>query len=293
LIRIRRVSLYFLIIIIIALSSVNPSNSFPTDEDDDRPKCNCVVFRLDDIHDNEFRLGQIISMELFSLKNQSLSLALIMDPIGNDSKIMDKVREGVSRGLFELGIHGWNHTDYRNLTQKEQRDSLEMANKKMKLLFGKESKIFIPPEGEFNNDTIGAMNQLGLRIISGGMWAEENFDQRKSIFNATNRVQENDSLHQQIYHLPATVYLKDYDNGKWIKNSIENIVINATNSIDKYGYAIIVIHPQDLLKIENGEFVDILITNEIKDLSMLIDSILSRGVDIVSFSKVVGIDANE
>jgi peptidoglycan/xylan/chitin deacetylase (PgdA/CDA1 family) len=206
---------------------------------------------------------------------------------------MDKVREGVSRGLFELGIHGWNHTDYRNLTQKEQRDSLEMAIKKMKLLFGKESKIFIPPGGEFNNDTIEAMNQLGLRIISGGMWVEENFDQGKSIFNATNRVQEDDSLHQQIYHLPATVSLKGYDNGKWIKNSIENIVNNATDSIDKYGYAIIVIHPQDLLKIENGEFVDILITNEIKDLSMLIDSILSRGVDIVSFSKVVGIDANE
>jgi hypothetical protein len=179
------------------------------------------------------------------------------------------------------------------LTQNEQSDSLDMANKKMKLLFGKESRIFIPPEGEFNNDTLKAMNQTGLRIISSGMWAEENFDQGKSIFNTTDKVQENNSLDQQIYHLPATVLFKDYDEGKWIKNSIENIVNNATISIDKYGYGVIVIHPQDLLEIENGEFVDMPVTNEIKDLSLLVDSILSKGIDIVSFSEVVGIKANE
>jgi peptidoglycan/xylan/chitin deacetylase (PgdA/CDA1 family) len=276
------------------LSAIIPSNSFSISEKKyDTPKCNCVVFRLDDLHDTEFQAGQIIPMELFLSKNQTLSLALIMNLIGNDSKVINKVQEGVSKGLFELGIHGWNHTDYRNLTQKEQRNSLELANEKMKLLFGKESKIFIPPDGEFNNDTIKAMNQLGFRIISSGMWAEESFDQGKSIFNTTAKVQENDSLRQQIFHLPITVSFKDYDNGKWIKNSIENIVNNATNSIDKYGYAIIVIHPQDFLKIENGEFVDILVPNEIKDLSLLIDSILSRGIDIVSFSKLVGIEANE
>jgi hypothetical protein len=272
---------------------VIPSNSFSINEDYGRPKCNCVVFRLDDVHDNEFRLGQIIPMQLFLLKNQTLSLALIMNEIGNDSKIIDKVQEGMSKGLFELGIHGWNHTDYRKLTQEEQRNSLELANEKMKRLFGNKSEIFIPPEGEFNNETIKAMSQLGFGIISSGIWAEQNYDQGKSIFNATDKVQENGSLREQIFHVPATISFKDYNNGKWIKNSIQNILNNVTSSINKYGYAVIVIHPQDLLKIENMKFVDIPVSNEVDDLSLLINSILSRNMNIVSYSKIVGIESNK
>lgn len=84
----------------------------------------------------------------------------------------------------------------------------------MTILFGKKSEIFIPPYGEFNNDTIKAMSQLGFRIISAAIWTEGNFDQGKSIFNATDESQENDLLHQQILHIPATVLFKDYDNGK-------------------------------------------------------------------------------
>jgi hypothetical protein len=168
-----------------------------------------------------------------------------------------------------------------------------MANEKMKLLFGNDSKIFIPPEGEFNNETIKAMSQLGFGIISSGIWAEQNYDQGKSIFNATDKVQENGSLREQIFHVPATISFKDYNNGKWIKNSIQNILNNVTSSINKYGYAVIVIHPQDLLKIENMKFVDIPVSNEVDDLSLLINSILSRNMNIVSYSKIVGIESNK
>jgi hypothetical protein len=54
-----------------------------------------------------------------------------------------------------------------------------------------------------------------------------------------------------------------------------------------------VIHPQDFLKIENGKFVDIPVSNEINDLSLLVNSILSRSIPIVSYSKLVGIEANK
>jgi Polysaccharide deacetylase len=131
---------FAVIIIVITLTAIIPSNSFSINENYNKPRCNCVVFRLDDVRDNEFRSGQIIPMQLFLLKNQTLSLALIMNQIGNDSKVINKVQEGVSKGLFELDIHGWNHADYRNLTQKEQRNLLELANERMKTLFGKKSE---------------------------------------------------------------------------------------------------------------------------------------------------------
>src|SRR5690349_13140078 len=56
--------------------------------------CNCVVFRMDDIQDKWIEQGQLVPMDLFISKNQSLSLGLIMHVVGNDSKIINKVREG-------------------------------------------------------------------------------------------------------------------------------------------------------------------------------------------------------
>ncbi len=102
--------------IIMALSISLPSSFSSAVENDDKTICNCVVFRLDDVQDNTFRSGQIATMELFLSKNQTLSLGLIMDLIGNDSSVLDKVQEGVSKGLFELAVHGWDHTDYTKLT---------------------------------------------------------------------------------------------------------------------------------------------------------------------------------
>jgi peptidoglycan/xylan/chitin deacetylase (PgdA/CDA1 family) len=280
-----------IIIIIIISYIIVPSNSFSQEIENNTIKCNCVAFRMDDIQDNEFRLGQITPMDIFILKNQSLTLGLIMSLIGNDSKVIDKVREGSHMRLFELALHGWNHSDYTDLNQEQQKNSLYKANEKMQTLFGSISDIFIPPEGEFNNDTLKAMNQSGLRILSSGIWAEENFDRRESIFNASNiKDYYNETLNHRIYHLPATVSFKDYENGKWIKNSNENIINNATNNIDKYGYAIIVIHPQDFLRIKDEKFVDMLDINQINDLALLINSILSRNINITSYSKILGIE---
>ena len=63
--------------------------------------CNCVVFRMDDIQDRWPLNGQLTVMDLFISKNQSLSVGAIMNEIGNDSKIINKVREGDKKGLFE------------------------------------------------------------------------------------------------------------------------------------------------------------------------------------------------
>src|SRR3954453_1342519 len=74
--------------------------------------CNCVIFRMDDVQDYWIEQGQIVPMDLFLNKNQSLTLGLLMDSIGNESKIYDKIKEGFNKGLFELALEGWNQTDY-------------------------------------------------------------------------------------------------------------------------------------------------------------------------------------
>src|SRR5690348_6459102 len=61
--------------------------------------CKCVVFRMDDIQDGWIDNAQMAPMNLFTSKNQSLSLGLIMNYLGNDSKFLDKVHQGEQKGL--------------------------------------------------------------------------------------------------------------------------------------------------------------------------------------------------
>ena len=66
---------------------------------DNGTPCNCVVFRMDDIQDNWIRAAQITGMNLFLSKHVPLSLAIIMGSIGNDSQVVNKIREGLKKAL--------------------------------------------------------------------------------------------------------------------------------------------------------------------------------------------------
>src|SRR5437763_15834258 len=180
--------------------------------------CKCVVFRMDDIQDYWLNSVQVAVMNLFLSKNQSLSLGSIMHIIGNDSQIVDKVKEGFHKGLFELDLHGWDHINYTQLNENQQRDSLSKANAKMERLFGAKSVVSIPPYDVFNNDTIKAMGQLGIKIISSGPAEEDSFDQNRTIFVANGSRATTTITHDNnkgpinksatIYHLPATIFFK-------------------------------------------------------------------------------------
>lgn len=250
--------------------------------------CKCVIFRLDDIQDYWINSGQIFVMNLFLSKNQSLSLGLIMNELGDDPKIINKINEGVNKGIFELGLHGWNHIDYTKLNKKEQKNSLTLANQKMERLFGKKSEIFIPPKNLFNDATVKAMDRINLNILSSSIDVEYNYNKGQSIF--TTMEKEPDKEKNEIFHLPSTSSFKDEIDNKWIKSSITNIIENTTHNIDKYGYAVIVIHPQDFVKIVNGIFVNEMDYDEIQDLSNLINFLLAKNISITSFSKLVGIN---
>ena len=250
---------------------------------------------MDDIQDFWIEQGQIGPMNLFISKNQSLSLGLIMHNIGNDSKIIDKVGEGYHKGLFELALHGWDHIDYSKLTEQEQQYSLQKANEKMKHLFGSTSNIFIPPNDPFNNDTLKAMSRLGIQILSSVEYEDRNLNFNKNIFVANGNVSghhtwsyNNIANKSNIFHIPGTILFKDYVRGAWVKVPIDKILNTVSGNIEKYGYAVVVIHPQDFVKVDGkGKFTNIINESDINDLLHLVDSLLSKNIHITSFSKLI------
>ena len=250
--------------------------------------CNCVIFRMDDVQDFWIDQAQIAPMNLFLSKNQSLTLGLIMNKTGDDSDILQNIKKGYQKGLFELALHGWDHVDFSNLSEQDQQYYLLKSNNKMKLLFGNNSNIFIPPYDPFNNDTIKAMSLNGIPIISSAGYEENIFNNNKSIFVSNDNLYNNSIKSKTIIHIPSTIAFKNYVNGSWIKTPLGNISDSILKNIKEYGYAVVVIHPQDFIKIDNNEF-DV---GSLNDLSFLIDDLGLKNIHITSFYKLVNYDKN-
>jgi hypothetical protein len=165
-----------------------------------------------------------------------------------------------------------------------------MANIKMYKIFGNTSDMFFPPGGTFNIETIDAMRRLGLQIISADLPDEYNFDHSRSNF-VSRLIGSNQESNNTVYHMSAMALYKSIDgtSKQLVKHPIEKILADVVQLVQKYGYAGIILHPQDFLKMNaDGNFTNIVDENEIRDLSRLIDYITSQNIPIKSFHEVLG-----
>ena len=244
--------------------------------------CNCVIFRLDDVHDNWLHLAQIQVMNIFLSKDQRLSVGIVMNATGSDQLVLQKIMEGQSKGLFELAIHGWNHVDYTKMSESEQKKTLDLANNKMQTLFGIRSNVFTPPYGTFNNSTLVAMSDSGIKIISAttGSVNDNRFIWSPSVLSEP----------YSILQFPEAAGFMSETNGVWQKVSNSAILNSINNGITEKGYAVVVLHPQNFVKTENGQLVDVIDSNQVSNLSNLIDSILAKNIRITTFENIVGSD---
>ena len=254
--------------------------------------CNCVVFRLDDISDGYLDAEQLKIMDIFLSKGEPLTLGLIMHKFGNDSTILDKISEGYKKGLFELALHGWEHKNYSDMTEQEQKSSLYEANERMQKIFGNKSDIFIPPYNRFNNDTLNAIRELGIKIMSSSLSDQYRYDLGRSMYISGKN--QNGTIGQGIYYLPYTTDFKDFIGRSQIKFPVEVIAKNIEANIEKYGYAVVLIHPQSFIKLDKrGHFFSLdankahMNGNDMKDLEYLISLLRQDGIVISSFHKLL------
>lgn len=250
--------------------------------------CNCVAFRVDDVSDNRIA-GNLAVLNLFLSENQPLTLGIVMNHIGRSPTLMDKIMEGTNKGLFELALHGYDHLNYVKLSGQEQMDQLSKANGRMKDLFGKPSKIFIPPFDTFNNYTVNALSRLGIPIISAGDFEYNDTHSQYHIFSTVNPV-AHDGKSNQVYHLARSTGIEDFgDNNLPIKLPLQTTLNRAYAHISQYGYAIIVMHPTSFLTMKNGKYTTIVDQNEINNVKSLINSIKAKNIHITSMSKIAGL----
>lgn len=76
----------------------------------------------------------------------------------------------------EIGNHGYNHKDHRTLTLEENKAEILKAEKQIEEIIGVKTRLFAPPSGEFNKETIKAAEELGYKII---MWSIDTIDWKR------------------------------------------------------------------------------------------------------------------
>lgn len=238
--------------------------------------CNCVVFRLDDIQNNWLRDVQLATMNTFITNDTKVTPGLIMNFYGSDSAIVNKVQQGKNAGLFELALHGWNHVDYAQLSLADQQSTLAQANAKLATLHGSTSNIFIAPDNSVNQNTLTAMKNDNLTILSSDLVADSGF------LPPTYPPADSST---GVKSLPMTVDFVDRhfaagSNGK----TVARLTSDINTSINARGWAVVMLHPQDFATYSGGTAQNVVNATQITTLKNLIAQLKSDGKTITSFN---------
>ena len=204
-----------------------------------------VVIRVDDIQDYAFREAQLQILKLSSEKQVPLSLSIIPKIFTSDKELIDAVKAALLSGS-EATAHGWLHEDFRNSTLMEQVQKLTLAKRALNRTLGVETTILVPPLFDYNQDTLHAMKLTGYDTIS-----------------STTDLQNPGPTIYGIMGLPSTVNFSTFINDTWKPKTLQQLENEVDLSVSMHGYAMIVIHPQELL---NGDSMNTTTTKTLDDL---------------------------
>jgi peptidoglycan/xylan/chitin deacetylase (PgdA/CDA1 family) len=235
--------------------------------------CNCVAFRLDNVQDYWLDNAQIGLIDTFKQKNASLTLGIIAKVFGNDSKLVNDIKNqaSVNNQSNDIGINGWSFEDFTSFNETQQGSLLEQSKNRLLSIIGVTPSIFVPPYGKVNQDTFHAMQDNGIYYVTGTAYVAPPID-----------------LSDKIHNIPATVFAGYYhlDNGSLELTTNDMIMSQIQASIQNYGFADVTLNFQDYA-LNNGTVkINSPDSSQIEKLGTLIDMIRSNGLRIVKVSQI-------
>jgi peptidoglycan/xylan/chitin deacetylase (PgdA/CDA1 family) len=235
--------------------------------------CNCVAFRLDDIQDYWINDVQIEIMEIFNERGIPITIGIIGSEIGEDTQIVSYINQSIPSNLLEIANHGWKHEDFTEYDKKTQSHLIKNTNEQLQNIFGVTSTVFIPPYNEYNNDTISAMNENGIT----------HFSSSTIIANPPYPM-----IDAQLYSFPTGASTGELYLETSLFTGINHklTLSQIQNNISEYGFAVVMMHPQEFSVIEGEEHLNQINWNQIRELELLLDRIKIEGLDLVPISKI-------
>jgi peptidoglycan/xylan/chitin deacetylase (PgdA/CDA1 family) len=259
--------------------------------------CNCVIFAMDDIADYGSNKVQLATMDYFISKNLPFTASIIVSQLANSSHldVFRKIQEGLDKKLFEIAMHGYRHIDYSLLNKEEQKRDFTTANARLEYLFGKRADIFIPPYNRFNLHTIEAMTDLNISLFSTHADVEQRtsnpYKSQTPVVTNNSRLEVSKVSDQKplVYHAPFSVsFLRLEDEGVPEDELVEQSLRLIDESIAKYGFAQVRLHPSDFDQVNatTGKPINEVDNTRFQHLTKIVDTLADRNIRIASFREI-------
>ena len=284
--------LSFLILILLLLFS---SNLISSSFSEIQKSCECVAFRLDDIQDGYLSGVNMQIIRVFEDKNVPLAIGIVGNLFGQDKNLTSFIKSRINM-VPELTItnHGWNHEDFRRFNINDQTILIKRTNDKINNILGIMPSTFIPPFNVFNNDTLIALRQNGIKYLS----------------SATDRDPGPYIFSEDVlpYHIPSTAFTGSNNETYWYGLTHQDTLSQIKESIKKYGFAVVGMHPYEYSDKHTYSYKPFYLTekegtfqykdfiknwdkagidwDQIKQLELLIDQVNKTGYKILPIEKM-------
>jgi len=236
--------------------------------------CNCVAFRLDDIQNYWLNDVQIAVMDVFRETQNPLTIGVIAKGIDSDKKIQSYIDSRLnSKPELELANHSWDNTPYTDLSFEEQNNMLQKSNDKIKEVFSASPKVFIPPQNAYNENTLKV-----LKLNKYTHYSSE-FDFSVPPFPLKD---------EEIYHFPGGAETGHLNKEVKLFEGLpsQETMKGIKSSLSKYGFAVVVMHPQEFSIVKDGAYTNKINSEQIDELKNLLSSIRAEGFRVVPLGKI-------
>ena len=235
--------------------------------------CNCVSFRLDGLQDYWLNNIQYDLINLFSKNNIPLTVGVIIDSFGNDPYLLDLVKNKINDKQLEIANHGLDSTPFTIFDEQKQNEMLQESTNKIYEKLNVTPTIFIPPENRFNEDTKKVLIENGYTYLSASMLNDS------PPFPLKN---------ESLYRFPAVATTGEYvpSQNRILGISSDRTFSDAFEGVEKYGFAVITIHPQEFSVFKGGEYTNVINSEHFNELETLIKKIKTENIKIVPIGQI-------
>ncbi|GKS67816.1 hypothetical protein YTPLAS73_13630 [Nitrosarchaeum sp.] len=236
--------------------------------------CNCVAFRFDDVQNFWLNDVQIKVIDTFHEKNTPVTIGIIGNHFGKDEKLVNSINNLVQDEFdIEIANHGWEHENFAKYQKDEQSDLLKKSNQAILKMLGITPTVFIPPLNSFNEDTLSAMSENGIKYFS------TELDESDVVYRMSD---------YPIYHFPegATTGKLNKEISLFEGLSHEETFSDILTSMENYGFAVVTMHPQEFSTIKDGTYSNIINQIQLDELKSLIDILGENDIDMVLLSEI-------
>lgn len=196
----------------------NSEYKFPTER--------TIILRMDDVQGYTWNDIFINLTDAVLSKNMSITLGVIpYRNMENDIVAKKYLLDKMEDPRIEIALHGTSHSrvEFLNLGEEEAYNLAKLGLDKMMNMFNIRPITFIPPENEYDENTITALSKLGFKIISA---KEKEYKYDRGMMRIGYTVPTKHSNEQDLV-------------------PVNKIFEYCKISLDEKNICVILIHPQD------------------------------------------------